>query len=272
MTFVRLFSGVMVVGSVAGNAAAQDSFNDFFWSPRMTTGLDYSAGKYGDTRTTEIAYVPLTAQTARGPWTFKLATGWLTVSGPALILDGAGEASTTPGVSRSASGFADTSFSVMYSLEHLYDRGVYLDLSARAKLPSASFAKGLGTGRVDGALQADLAIALGNVMPFVTVGYKANGVRDALKLRNVGFGSFGVQYAWDERVSTGIVYDYRQASRRTSKSPREGSVYLSHRFSEAWSYNLYAVVGFSTNSPSAGGGLTFTYRFAPSESPLPFGR
>jgi hypothetical protein len=251
-------------------AAAQDSFNDHFWSPRMTTGFDYSAGNFGDTRTTEIAFVPLSVQTARGPFTFKIASGWLSVAGPALILDGAGEAAGVPRASRNASGFSDTSLSAMYSFQQFYDRGVYVDLTARLKLPSASFNKGLGTGKVDGVTQIDLAFAIENVMPFATLGYKINGVRDTLKLRNVVLGSLGVQYAWDDKVATGLVFDYRQSSLRTSADPQEGSLYLSYRFTEAWSFNAYGVVGFSRNSPDAGGGLMFTYRFAPSESPFPF--
>ena len=251
------------------SAFGQDSCNDYFWSPRTTTGFDYSAGKFGDTRITEIAFVPFSVQTARGPFTFKVASGWLSVAGPALILDGAGEGAGASGVSRHASGFSDTSFSAMYSFQQLYDRGVYLDLTSRLKLPSASFKKGLGTGKVDGAVQADLAVAVGGLMPFVTLGYKISGVRNELKLRNVVFGSLGVQYAWDDKVATGLVFDYRQSSLKTSADPQEGSLYLSYRFTDAWSFNAYGVVGFSRNSPDAGGGLTFTYRFAPSESPLP---
>jgi hypothetical protein len=259
------FGAVLATGSVS----AQDSFNDFFWSPRILTGFDYSAGKFGEAETTEIAFVPLSIQTARGPFTFKLAGGWLSVAGPALILDGAGVAAAKPGVSRHASGFSDATFSAMYSIQQLYDRGVYVDLSARLKLPSASFKKGLGTGKVDGAGQLDLAVALGNFMPFATAGYKVNGVRETLKVRNVAYGTLGLQYAWDERVATGLTYDYRQSALRTSSDPEEASLYLSYRVSDAWSFNAYGVVGLSRNSPDAGGGITFIYRFAPSESPFP---
>lgn len=250
-------------------AQAQDSFGDFFWSPRFSSGFDYSAGKFGDTETTEVAFVPLNVQTARGPYTFKLSSGWLSVAGPALILDGGGVATGTPGVSRKVSGVADTSISAAYSLEQFYDRGLYIDLTARVKLPSASLSKGLGTGKVDGTVLADVAVAVGGVMPFVTFGYKVNGVSPTLKLRNVLFGSVGLQYAWDDRVATGLVFDYRQSSRRLSADPQEGTMYLSYRFTDAWSFNLYGLKGFSRNSPKAGGGITFTYRFSPSLMPFP---
>jgi hypothetical protein len=269
MTATSVFFVSLAVVLSTSTVRAQDSFNDYFWSPRTTTGFDYSAGKFGDTRTTEIAFVPFSVQTARGPFTFKVASGWLSVAGPALILDGAGEAANTALVSRHASGASDTALSAMYSVQQLYDRGVYIDLTSRLKLPTASFKKGLGTGKVDGAVQIDMAVLAGDLMPFVTLGYKINGMRDTLKLRNVVFGSLGVQYAWDDKVATGLVFDYRQSSLKTSADPQEGSLYLSYRFTDAWSFNAYGVVGFSRNSPDAGGGLTFTYRFAPSESPFP---
>lgn len=272
MLHARAFSLGFGVVLAAGPALGQDSFNDFFWSPRVSTGFDYSAGKFGEAQTTEIAFVPLSIQTARGPFTFKLAGGWLSVAGPALILDGAGVSAAKPGVSRHASGVSDTTLSAMYSIESLYDRGVYIDFSTRVKLPSASFKKGLGTGKLDGAVQLDAAAALGDVMPFLTLGYKVNGARETLKTRNVAYGTLGVQYAWDERVATGLTYDYRQSSLRTSADPEEASLYLSYRVSDAWSFNAYGVVGLSRNSPDAGAGVTFTYRFAPSETFLPFTR
>lgn len=248
--------------TISGSAAAQQDFDDYFWSSRASSGFDYSAGKYGQTDTTKIAFIPLTLQTGRGPVTFKLSTGWLRVSGPALILDGA----ATEGAgaaNRKVSGVADTSISAMYSFEQFYDRGIYIDLTARAKFPSASFAKGLGTGEVDGAVQLDGAFAWGDIMPFGMIGYKVNGKPDTLALRNVVFGSVGLQYAWNERTATGIAYDWRRSSLATSANPREGMVYTSYKFTDAWSVNVYGVAGFSDNSPNAGGGITITYRFKP---------
>lgn len=249
--------------AVAGPAQAQESFNDYFWARRVTTGLDYTAGKYGETTTTEIAFVPVSAQAARGPWTFKVSGGWLSVSGPALILDGAATGGAAASPNRKDSGFADTSLSAMYSLERLYDKGVYIDLTARVKLPTASYGKGLGTGEGDLALQVDGAFAWDHVMPFVTLGYKFNGSPANLPLRDVWFGSLGVQYNWNEKVTTGVAFDYRQSSLKTSSDPQEGTVYLNVRFTEEWSFNLYGLTGFSQNSPGAGGGITFTYRLKP---------
>ncbi|MBL8645548.1 MAG: transporter [Rhodospirillaceae bacterium] len=244
-------------------ARAQESFEDYFWSSRATTGFDYSEGKYGQAQSTSVAFMPVVLQTARGPLTLKISGGALRVSGPALILDGAATGGAPGAVDRKVSGLSDTSFSAMYSFRGLYDKGIYIDLTARAKFPTASFKKGLGTGEVDGVVQADGAFAWDGFMPFATLGYRANGSPDTLPLRHVIFGSLGLQYTFSERTSAGIAYDYRQSTLKTSADPQEGMAYVSYRFTDTWSLNAYAVAGFSKNSPNAGGGLTFTYRFHP---------
>jgi hypothetical protein len=251
----------LFVAVLMPSAHAQDSFEDYFWSSRVTTGFDYSSGDYGQADTTTIAFLPVTLQSARGPLTLKVSGGALRVAGPALILDGAATGGAAPAANRKVSGLADTSVSAMYSLRELYDEGVYIDFTVRAKFPTASFKKGLGTGEVDGVVQADGAFAWGDLMPFATIGYKSSGSPDAYKLRHVTFGSLGLQYAWNERTATGVVYDYRQSSLATSPSdPQEGMAYVSYRFTDAWSLNVYGVAGFSKNSPKAGAGITFTYR------------
>ncbi|MCB2107194.1 MAG: hypothetical protein KDE14_05810, partial [Rhodobacteraceae bacterium] len=123
-----------------------------------------------------------------------------------------------------------------------------------------SFDKGLGTGELDVAAQFDIAAAAGDFLPFATLGYKWNGSPKNLPLRDVAYGSVGVQYSWDDRVATGVAFDYRQSSVRTSPDPQEGSIYLSVRVNERFSINLYGVKGFSDNSPAVGGGLVLTYR------------
>lgn len=251
-----------VVGlASAVSASAQDSLQDFVWSTRISTALDYSSGSYGAATPTDIFYAPLTVQSSRGAWTLKASGAWMEVDGPALILDGgAGGGSSGTGFDRKVNGIGDLNFSATYALDQLYDRGVYIDFTGRVKLPSASFAKGLGTGRVDVALQVDASAAVGDLVPFVGAGYKFSGSRAALVLRDTIFANAGLQYMWDERVATGVAFDYRQSSIRGQSDPQEGSAYLSVKLTDRLSLNLYGVVGFSRNSPSAGGGLVFTYR------------
>ena len=257
-----------IIGSFAAclafsNAAvrAQDSFADAFWQFRASSGFDFSSGYYGAAKRTEILYLPLTLQAAKGSWTLKAVVPWLRVSGPALLLDGAAEGAAGVRAGGAASGIGDINLSVTYGIESFSAAGLYIDLTARVKAPTASFAKGLGTGAWDGAVQADIAKTLGNFMPFATMGYRVTGQPKGFVLRDVVYGSAGLQYTWSERVTTGASYDVRRAAIKTAEAPQEGTAYINLRFSEDWSLNIYGVAGFSTNSPSAGGGLVATYRW-----------
>lgn len=228
---------------------------------RTNIGLDYTSGSYGADEKTEIVYIPWSVQAEDGPWTVRAVVPWLHVSGPALILDGADGGAVGTRATESASGLGDISLSLMYSLEQLYDQGLFIDFTGRFKLPTASLTKGLGTGKSDASFQVDVAQSLGQFIPFATLGYKWAGVPEGFKLRNTIYGSVGLQYSWSETVATGLSYDYRQSSIKESSDPQEGLAYLNVRFTDEWSVNFYGIMGFSENSPDAGGGVTFVYRF-----------
>lgn len=251
-----------LIGVVASSAcSAQDSFSDAFWQYRASTGFDYSSGDYGAAKPTEIWYVPVSFRASKGPWALKVTTGWLSVSGPALLVD-AGTADAALGLrtAGSASGVADLNFYVTYSVDALAAHNIFLDLTARLKAPTASFAKGLGTGEWDEAVQIDISTTFGDFMPFAYVGYKVAGRPQGFSLRNVVYGEVGAQHTWNEWLTTGLMYDVRQASIRTAENPQEATAYAAIKLSQKWSATIYAGTGFSTNSPSAGGGMTFTYK------------
>jgi hypothetical protein len=241
---------------------AQDTFADAFWQFRVASGFDYSSGFYGAAKPTEIWYVPLSLKASKGPWSFKVATGWLSVTGPALLVD-AGSADATAGIRTggTAVGIADVNLYGTYSFDNVLAQNLFVDVTARVKAPAASFKEGLGTGEWDGALQLDAFSVFGAFMPFATFGYKIMGSPKGFSFRNVVYGSVGAQYTWTDRITTGISYDVRQASLRSAKTPQEGNAYILLKLSEKWSVTIYGVAGFSPNSPSSGGGLSITYRW-----------
>lgn len=246
----------------ASPCSAQDSFGEVFWQYRASTGFDYSSGNYGAAKPTEIWYVPVSLRASKGPWALKVTTGWLSVSGPALLVD-AGTADAALGLrtTGSASGVADLNFYVTYSVDSLAAYNIFLDLTARLKAPTASFVKGLGTGEWDEAVQIDISSVFGDFMPFAYVGYKVAGRPQGFSLRNVVYGEVGAQYAWNEWLSTGFMFDVRQASIRTAETPQEATGYVALKINQRWSATIYAGAGFSANSPAAGGGMTFSYKW-----------
>jgi len=227
----------------------------------ISLGMDYTSGAYGADERTEILYMPVSFKAQRGPWTAKAVLPWLHVAGPAIILDGIDGSSVGTRSTDSAAGLGDISLSMMYSFEQLYNLGLFLDLTARVKVPTASFDAGLGTGKSDAAVQVDVAQAIGQFIPFATLGYKWTGVPAGFTLRNTVYGSVGLQSSWSKNIATGLSFDYRQSSLQGYSDIKEGVAYINLRFNEEWSLNIYSIVGFSENSPDAGGGINFVYRF-----------
>ncbi len=245
-----------------GAARAQDSFSDAFWEYRAYAGFDYSSGHYGATDVTEVYYASATLRASKGPWAFKAVVPWLRVSGPAVLLDGASSGTvTTNATSRHESGAGDIGLYGTYSIQSLYQHGLFIDLTARVKAPTASFSKGLGTGKADAAFQVDIAKSLGKFMPLATVGYRLTGSPAGYDLRNIAYGTVGLQYNWSSRIVTGALFDYRQSALRTAENPKELTGYVNVKIGEKWSLNVYGVAGFSRNSPDHGGGLVISYRW-----------
>jgi hypothetical protein len=241
-------------------ARAQDAYGDVFWQYRASVGVDYSSGHYGSATPTDIVYSYASLRAAKGPWTIKLVVPWIALWGPAVLLEGA-SGSVASGVSRKTSGMGDMSLAATYAVQKFADKGLFIDFTARLKLPTASFNKGLGTGQTDAAVQIDLAQTIGKFMPFVTFGYKANGRPHGYRVRDVVYGTAGLQYNVNDRISAGALFDYRQAAIRTAEDPRELTPYVNVKIGTKWMLNAYGVVGFSRNSPSAGGGAVLSYRW-----------
>lgn len=256
------FAAMLAAGlALSTGAAAQDAFGDAFWQYRASAGFDYSSGSYGAATKTEVTYTSATLRATKGPWTLKAVVPWMTLSGPAVLLDGAGGGSVATGQSRNVSGAGDLVFSGGYSVQRWYPRGLFVDFTLRVKAPTASLSKGLGTGKTDVAGQVDIAQAFGKFMPFATVGYRLTGDPAGYNLRNVVYGTAGLQYTINERFTAGALFDYRQTSLPGAADPKEATAYLNIKLANAWSVNLYGLAGFSRNSPDAGGGIVVTFRW-----------
>ena len=98
-------------------------------------------------------------------------------------------------------------------------------------------------------------------MPFATLGYKASGRPKGYHLRDVVYGTIGLQYNFNGKIAAGVLFDYRQAALASAEDPREGLAYVNVKLNRTWSLNLYGIAGFSRNSPDGGGGAVLTYRW-----------
>ncbi|MBC8205982.1 MAG: hypothetical protein ISR85_00145 [Kiritimatiellales bacterium] len=226
---------------------------------KFSTGVDYSSGDYTDASDTTMLYVPFSASYKRGNWSGKISTGWLSIDGPGNVIDG-GVVLPGGGTDRSESGIADTWLALTYSLEALPSELGYLDLTGKVKIPTADEDKGLGTGEVDYALQADYFYVMGKLTPMFTVGYKFKGDPADMNLNDVLYLSAGADWRCSDNTHIGASLDFQQASVSGVDDPLEVFTYLNHKISEAWSLSPYFYYGLSDSSPDMGGGLQLIFK------------
>ncbi len=225
----------------------------------LYSGVDYSSGDYGQPLDTDILYVPVSAKATSGEWSFRISSGYINIEGPGGVIGGGdGGVIVTPGRGTmqitEASGIADTYFTVKYSPE-FENLGVMLDLSTKVKAPTADENKGLGTGKVDVTVQAEMSKFIGPVVPFASLGYRFVGEPDTFMLNDIWIASAGAAYYISNKASIGVSYDYREAASALAEDSKEIFAYLDLKATKKWGVVLYGVAGLSDGSPDFGAGL-----------------
>ena len=227
-----------------------------------SAGFDYSTGDYGQTTNTNVFAIPVITQWEIDHWTLKLVVSYLHVSGPSNVVSGLG-AVLSPGQapSQSRSGFGDLITSATYNVYSDTAAGLSVDLTGKVKFGTASRSKGLGTGENDLGFQVDVYKSAGQLTPFVSLGYRTLGSPPGIDLKDVFFGSVGIDYRTDEHTNVGASFLLQDRIATTIDPTRELSVYVSHRLSSEWRLQGYLVTGFTNASPSfeIGGQVGYTF-------------
>ncbi len=265
----------LVTGSVAaflaatGVASAQqqpspsDTASVLGGTVSLTTGVDYSTGKYGGTSSTDILYVPLTGKYEIDKWVFKLTVPYIMVTGPGNVVRGIGIIkSKSAGPRRTESGLGDVVAGVTRNLVDIASSGTLIDLTGKIKFGTASASTGLGTGENDYAAQVDVTQRVTSLLSvFGSLGYKIIGSPAGAQLKNVLYGEAGGAFRLSEGLHVGAFLDASQAPSPASGQQREVTAYLTQAFSDHWKLQVYGVKGFANGSPDWGGGAMATFAF-----------
>jgi hypothetical protein len=260
-----LFAALLAAAAAAPAAAQRQGHlldrNDLGLS--LTTGIDYSVGRYGGTADTRILVVPFSVRARAGAFRFSATLPYLRIDGPANIVGG-GEGGPividpNAGGPRSVrQGLGDITLGATYSLPAASLGGFDVDIGGRVKLPTADRSKGLTTGKTDVTATLDVSRTIGAATPFVTLGYRMPGKPAGLNLRNSVTTSLGSSFVLGKSLVAIVSYDY---SGRTSALS-----YESHSFFGALAGKLtkrllltgYGTVGLSRGAPDYGVGLLVT--------------
>lgn len=228
----------------------------------LTTGVDYSSGKYGSNVKTNITSVPVIAKYEVDRWVLKLTVPYVTITGPGNVSPGVGQFKDTTATRRTTeSGLGDIVAGVAYNLYGGNDSVPVIDLTGKIKFGTADKDKGLGTGENDYSAQVDIYKSFGNFTALGTVGYRVYGDTSAAPLDNVFFGSAGGTYKVASNISAGLIYDYRPAITSNGSEVSEMTAFVNHKISNNWKAQGYLVKGFSDGSPDYGVGALVSYVF-----------
>lgn len=252
---------------LSASASADSTFS-------LTSGLDYSSGKYGNATATDILYVPVTGKYVSDGWTLKLTVPYIRVTGPGGVTPGMGRigmmssgssgggmgggmsggtSSSSSATRNSNSGLGDVVASAgheIYSTTQLE-----FDLVGNVKFGTADANLGLGTGRDDYSMQLDGYYTFDESTLFGTLGYKKLGSPPGISLNNVLYGTIGSSRSLSDNSTVGASLDMAQRASTLGANQLEASLYVSEKFDSGIKITANVLKGFSDGSPDIGGSL-----------------
>jgi len=232
----------------------------------VSLGADYSSGNYGGTQATEVWYFPLTAKYESDAWALRLTAPYLRITGPGNVLGTPGQIIVIPGaavVRRTEAGMGDVVAGATWKAHFDPGAAYGIDLTGKIKFATADETRGLGTGKNDYALQADMFKSFSHspASVFATLGYRALGEPAGVNLNNIWFGSLGCGYRFSATASAGAALDLRQASSAAGAPARELSAFVSYKLLPESKIQLYVLKGTTRSSPDWGGGMVYSKGF-----------
>jgi hypothetical protein len=228
----------------------------------LSTGIDYSSGKYGEAERTETLVIPIGIKYEFGDWTLRATIPYVESTGPSNV-SGSGPdrvaINSGENTRRKAAGLGDIVLSASWNA--FQDGPWLIELGAKAKLPTADKNEGLGTGKTDYSVQTEVYRTLGSSTLFGTLGYKRMGDPEGTDLKDPFFTSVGWSYKTSPVTALGLSYDYRQKIQDSGAPLRDATAFLTHKLDQHWKLQGYLVTGFSKASPDMGGGIFVFYSY-----------
>lgn len=207
---------------------------------------------------------PITARLTAGRLHVTAQVPYVRVSGPDNVVVPSGPLGlpvfvdpTRPAEIRSREGIGDARVGVTYDLGI---PGVAASLNTGTKLPTASASKGLGTGKADYWVGADVSTRVGAVTPFAGVSYTKRGDPDGFELRDTISGQAGAALRLGDTASAHLGYSYSERASDLSRSEQRLFGGVNAGVSERMSLGLYGSAGV-TGPADIGAGVSLGLGF-----------
>lgn len=231
----------------------------------IVSGVEYQEGDYFTGERVEILSVQNHLRVRTGRATFTASLPWHRIEAPGNVVGGGGLLGlpiivdpTQPSARDVREGIGDLRLAAGYALPPL--AGVELTLGGQVKLPTASAARGIGTGETDLAVSAEASRRFGAVTPFVSVGYTMPGDPAAYDLRNSLSARGGMALQIAQRLRGNISYGFAESASPLVPDERQISTGLNANLSRNLSLGVYGNAGLSEGSADVAAGVSLGIR------------
>lgn len=236
-------------------AASTDQSGEVF------AAVDYQQGDYGTGAKVETISTSAGIAVRKGRVRLGAAVPYLRTTAPVDVVFSQGGLFGTPllasggnqTVRTKREGLGDATLQASYDMPVA---GFSASLGAGVKLPTASRAKGLGTGKVDYAVNAQVARALGGgITPFGAVGYTILGKPEDFAVRNTVSATAGTRATLAPGAAAALSYTYEQSASRALADRQSLGLGLGIVLGSKLQLGLQGEAGLSKGAPDMKVGL-----------------
>lgn len=259
MRRLAILAAILLTAAAAGAETAEEDDATYILL-RASLGYHFSSGDYGDSKSTDIHYVPLIVRGDLEQWSMELTLPFIAIRGPQGIFGVVDPNSTSNDDDiESKEGQGDILLSLAYTLWPWWERMPFLTALGRVKFPSASESDGLGTGEFDFYFSGQAIWAAGDYTPFIELGYEALGDSSQVNLRDAARLSTGLSYALFDPLDIGMSFDYGSPTSSSAGQRIDLVPFINWTVAPAWSFAAYGSAGLASGSPDVGVGVQLSY-------------
>lgn len=234
-------------------------------SVSLSGGLDYSSGRYGERKSTDILVGLTSVSVTSGAFLFTASLPYLTITGPSFVVVGPGGVpvlvTPTPGSSSTGrSGWGDLNLGATFTVPPGYVDDFEVAVTMRTKVATADASKGLSTGATDFGFFVDVSRQFDIWAPFVTFGYRVPGKPSFYSFDDAPSFSVGSSVSLGKDFVAIASYDFDGSISSTLADAQQLFGSITWLATDNISLTAYADDGLSSGAPKVGGGLLVSWK------------
>ena len=157
-------------------------------------------------------------------------------------------------------GIGDTTAVSSYTVNNIADTPLYAVFGALLRIPTGSYANGLGVGAVDVGLQTEVGRSFGDYGVYASLAYRFRGNHAGEHDRlDGGLASFGGWYNATTELQAGAYFYWTEKIAVGLKSQDAIGAYARYKIDGSLSVQAYGESGFTSSSPDIVVGVRLGY-------------